>query len=127
TAAMAVVSGKTSTTTWHERRDLFPEGVASAEPTFDSVLLWTRYPAGTVTSAGTQPHATAAGQAGPALATAAHDNGAAGSTAGVPTGMSKTTAAANGAETQPGPTSSGGARGPTSATLTVEIATDPRF
>ncbi len=30
--------------TWRERRDLFPEGVASAEPTSDSVLLWTRRP-----------------------------------------------------------------------------------
>jgi alkaline phosphatase D len=27
-----------------ERRDLFPEGVASGDPTSDSVLLWTRYP-----------------------------------------------------------------------------------
>ncbi|MBS0416245.1 MAG: alkaline phosphatase D family protein [Proteobacteria bacterium] len=44
TAAVAAVSGKPSTTTWRERRDLFPEGVASAEPTFDSILLWTRYP-----------------------------------------------------------------------------------
>lgn len=44
TAAVAGASGKPSTTTWRERRDLFPEGVASAEPTFDSVLLWTRYP-----------------------------------------------------------------------------------
>src|ERR1700761_5110062 len=44
TAAVAGVAGKPSTTTWHERRDLFPEGVASAEPTSDSVLLWTRRP-----------------------------------------------------------------------------------
>ena len=29
---------------WHERRDLFPEGVASGDPQSDSVLLWTRYP-----------------------------------------------------------------------------------
>ncbi|MBV8893706.1 MAG: alkaline phosphatase D family protein, partial [Acidobacteria bacterium] len=29
---------------WRERRDLFPEGVASAEPDSTSVLLWTRYP-----------------------------------------------------------------------------------
>jgi alkaline phosphatase D len=29
-----------------ERRDLFPEGVASGDPTPDSALLWTRYPAG---------------------------------------------------------------------------------
>src|SRR5262245_66230315 len=31
---------------WSERRDLFPEGVASGDPQADSVLLWTRYPAG---------------------------------------------------------------------------------
>jgi alkaline phosphatase D len=30
---------------WRERRDLFPEGVASGDPQSDSVLLWTRYPA----------------------------------------------------------------------------------
>jgi alkaline phosphatase D len=29
---------------WRERRDLFPEGIASAEPSPDSVLLWTRRP-----------------------------------------------------------------------------------
>ena len=28
--------------TWHERRDLFAEGVASGDPEPDSVLLWTR-------------------------------------------------------------------------------------
>ena len=27
---------------WHERRDLFPEGVASGDPDSNSVLLWTR-------------------------------------------------------------------------------------
>jgi alkaline phosphatase D len=27
---------------WRERRDLYPEGVASGDPTADSVLLWTR-------------------------------------------------------------------------------------
>jgi alkaline phosphatase D len=27
-----------------ERRDLYPEGVASGDPTSDSVLLWTRPP-----------------------------------------------------------------------------------
>ena len=31
---------------WRERRDLFPEGVASGDPQSDSVLLWTRYPRG---------------------------------------------------------------------------------
>ena len=30
---------------WRERRDLFPEGVASGDPDSHSVLLWTRYPA----------------------------------------------------------------------------------
>jgi alkaline phosphatase D len=28
---------------WHERRDLYPEGVASGDPQHDSVILWTRY------------------------------------------------------------------------------------
>lgn len=30
---------------WRERRELFPEGVASGDPQAGSVLLWTRYPA----------------------------------------------------------------------------------
>jgi alkaline phosphatase D len=51
TAAVAGVNAKPSTTTWHERRDLFPEGVASAEPQSDSVLLWTRYPTRTAPAA----------------------------------------------------------------------------
>ena len=29
---------------WTERRDLFPEGVASGDPQGDSVILWTRRP-----------------------------------------------------------------------------------
>ena len=29
---------------WNERRDLFPEGVASGDPSPDSVILWTRRP-----------------------------------------------------------------------------------
>jgi len=29
---------------WEERRDLFPEGVASGDPADTSILLWTRYP-----------------------------------------------------------------------------------
>src|SRR4051794_39106123 len=33
-----------STVKWAERRDLYPEGVASGDPTSDSVLLWTRRP-----------------------------------------------------------------------------------
>jgi alkaline phosphatase D len=32
-----------SSVPWHERRDLYPEGVASADPYSDSVLLWTRH------------------------------------------------------------------------------------
>jgi alkaline phosphatase D len=36
----------------HERRDLFPEGVASGDPHPDSVLLWTRRPF----DSGTQSH-----------------------------------------------------------------------
>jgi len=31
---------------WNEKRELFPEGVASGDPQADSVLLWTRRPAG---------------------------------------------------------------------------------
>ncbi|HEU5220036.1 MAG TPA: alkaline phosphatase D family protein [Gemmatimonadales bacterium] len=34
-----------SRVSWQERRDLFPEGVASGDPQANSVLLWTRYPA----------------------------------------------------------------------------------
>src|SRR5579864_1862450 len=29
---------------WHERRECFPEGVASGDPDSHSVLLWTRRP-----------------------------------------------------------------------------------
>jgi alkaline phosphatase D len=45
--AVAVWSGPltvASTLSWRERRELFPEGVASGDPDPDSVLLWTRYP-----------------------------------------------------------------------------------
>lgn len=35
-----------STVRWQERRDLFPQGVASGDPTADSVILWTRRPPG---------------------------------------------------------------------------------
>ena len=31
---------------WKERRDLFAQGVASGDPAADSVLLWTRFSAG---------------------------------------------------------------------------------
>jgi alkaline phosphatase D len=33
-----------SNISWHERRDFYPEGVASGDPESDSVLLWTRRP-----------------------------------------------------------------------------------
>src|SRR5277367_299474 len=33
-----------SSVTWRERRDLYPEGVASGDPESNSVLLWTRRP-----------------------------------------------------------------------------------
>jgi alkaline phosphatase D len=36
--------GVRSTVGWHERRELYPEGVASGDPLPDSVILWTRYP-----------------------------------------------------------------------------------
>jgi alkaline phosphatase D len=44
TAAWGRPFGKKSQTPWHERRDLFPQGVASGDPDSDSVLLWTRRP-----------------------------------------------------------------------------------
>jgi alkaline phosphatase D len=43
-AAFVRRSAASSKTPWTERRDLFPEGVASGDPTFDSVILWTRRP-----------------------------------------------------------------------------------
>jgi alkaline phosphatase D len=42
--AWADVHARPSRVRWRERRDLFPEGVASGDPQSDSVLLWTRYP-----------------------------------------------------------------------------------
>src|SRR5262245_24768369 len=49
TAAWAGPASKPSRLTAKERRDLFPEGVASGDPDARSVLLWTRrpFPAGT--------------------------------------------------------------------------------
>jgi alkaline phosphatase D len=35
---------RASQSRWTERRDLYPEGVASGDPTADSVILWTRRP-----------------------------------------------------------------------------------
>src|SRR5262245_7597502 len=42
--AWGCFDGRPSAVAWRERRDLFPEGVASGDPQADSVLLWTRYP-----------------------------------------------------------------------------------
>jgi alkaline phosphatase D len=44
TAAWGRPFGIESPTPWYERRDLFPEGVASGDPDSNSVLLWTRRP-----------------------------------------------------------------------------------
>src|SRR3982750_656873 len=35
---------RASTAAWHERRDFFPQGVASGDPDSSSVILWTRRP-----------------------------------------------------------------------------------
>src|ERR1051325_6050206 len=37
-------SARASTIGWRERRDLYPEGVASGDPDPSSVILWTRRP-----------------------------------------------------------------------------------
>jgi alkaline phosphatase D len=44
TAAWGQRSATRSNIAWHERRDFYPEGVASGDPESDSVLLWTRRP-----------------------------------------------------------------------------------
>jgi alkaline phosphatase D len=44
TAAWGSPFGAKSHIAWRERRDLFPEGVASGDPDSTSVLLWTRRP-----------------------------------------------------------------------------------
>jgi alkaline phosphatase D len=44
-AAIARVTPVRSSVAWHERRDLYPEGVASGDPVADAIILWTRYPA----------------------------------------------------------------------------------
>jgi alkaline phosphatase D len=44
-AAMARATPVRSAVAWHERRDRYPEGVASGDPLADAVILWTRYPA----------------------------------------------------------------------------------
>jgi phosphodiesterase/alkaline phosphatase D-like protein len=43
-AAWGSPLGTKSGIAWRERRDLFPEGVASGDPDSNSVLLWTRRP-----------------------------------------------------------------------------------
>lgn len=43
-AAWCSPFAKDSSVKWTERRDLFPEGVASGDPDSSSVLLWTRHP-----------------------------------------------------------------------------------
>jgi alkaline phosphatase D len=50
-AALAVGAGamwvdgaaRASTVRWQERRELYPQGVASGDPQAESVILWTRY------------------------------------------------------------------------------------
>jgi len=44
TAAWGSPLGKNYHSVWRERRDLFPEGVASGDPDSNSVLVWTRRP-----------------------------------------------------------------------------------
>lgn len=44
TLAWSAGTAGPSSSAWHERRDLFPEGVASGDPQSTSVLLWTRRP-----------------------------------------------------------------------------------
>src|SRR5215475_13816774 len=44
-------SARASKVRWRERRDLYPEGVASGDPDSHSVLLWTRRPFPAVTTA----------------------------------------------------------------------------
>jgi alkaline phosphatase D len=44
TAAWGQPFASRSEIAWRERRDFYPEGVASGDPESDSVLLWTRRP-----------------------------------------------------------------------------------
>ena len=44
TLASGCATVRPSTSGWRERRDLFPQGVASGDPDAHSVLLWTRRP-----------------------------------------------------------------------------------
>jgi alkaline phosphatase D len=43
-AAHRGVQARDAAPAWAERRDLYPQGVASGDPTSDSVILWTRRP-----------------------------------------------------------------------------------
>src|SRR5690348_5344297 len=43
-AAWTSARARPSRFKWTERRDLFPQGVASGDPQADSVILWTRRP-----------------------------------------------------------------------------------
>jgi alkaline phosphatase D len=43
-ACVALPTAGPSRLRWNERRDLYPEGVASGDPAPDSVILWTRRP-----------------------------------------------------------------------------------
>ncbi len=68
TAAFTELHATPSRTGWRERRELFPEGVASGDPDSNSVLLWTRCPRAsnlTVEDAEDQPfrHVAASGTA----------------------------------------------------------------
>src|SRR5262245_17840945 len=42
--AFATFRAVRSRVSWRERRDLYPEGVASGDPAEDGVVLWTRRP-----------------------------------------------------------------------------------
>ncbi len=44
TAAFGSAQARPSRVKWTERRDLYPEGVASGDPAFDGMILWTRRP-----------------------------------------------------------------------------------
>lgn len=44
TAAWGQPLATQANASWHERRDFYPEGVASGDPQSESVLLWTRRP-----------------------------------------------------------------------------------
>src|SRR5580704_9593960 len=44
TLAWSCTSVRPSASGWRERRDLYPQGVASGDPDEHSVLLWTRRP-----------------------------------------------------------------------------------